>query len=133
MSKISPHNIYKLVQNDKGEIMIIIYTKDPLPQNATFSLNQLSGVLKINRTKEDTLIIAGLDIEAIHKLSKIKQLYVCEIKYKKNSNDDNEIAHTYIATLQKEKSTPRNSQAKQEKISQKVKIVREKALKKTAK
>lgn len=133
MNKISPRDVYELVENDKGEIMIIIYAKDPAPQNPTFSLNQLGCVLKINRTKEDTLHIAGLEIESVHKLSKIKQLYVCEIKYKENADDNSEIVNVYTASLKKEQQTAIKTPTKQETISEKAQKAREKAIKKTNK
>lgn len=133
MSKISPRDVYELVENDKGEIMILIYAKEPAPQNATFSLNQISGILKINRTPKDTLHIAGLELESIHKLSQIKQLVVCEIKYKESSNDTSEIVNVYAANLKKEQSASPKPQPKQETISEKAQKARENALKKANK
>ena len=133
MSKISPRDVYELVENDKGEIMILIYAKEPTPKNATFSLNKLSGVLKINRTKEDALHIAGLEVESIQKLSKIKQLYVCEIKYREGPNDTNEIVNVYAAALKKEQPAAPKQPAKKETISEKAQKARANALKKAGK
>lgn len=133
MSKISPRDVYELVENNKGEIMILIYAKDPAPQNATFSVNQLGGVLKLNRTKEDIIHVAGLDMEAIHKLSKIKQLYVCEIKYTETAGDESEIIRTYAAALKKEQPLTPQPPTKKETISEKAQKAREKALQNTNK
>lgn len=140
MSKISPRDVYELVENDKGEIMILIYAKDPAPQNATFSLSQAAKILRLNRTPKDILTVAGLDTDAVNKLSKIKQLYVCEIKYKESSDDESEIIHAYAATLKKEQSAVSNTQTQQapvktqsETISEKAQKAREKALKKANK
>jgi len=133
MSKISPRDVYELVENNKGEIMILIYAKEPAPRNATFSLNQLGGVLKLNRTKEDIILVAGLDVEAIHKLSKIKQLYVCEIKYTETAGDESEIIRTYAAALKNEQPSAPKAQTKKETISEKAQKAREKALRSTNK
>ena len=131
---ISPRDVYELVENEKGEIMVLIYAKKTAPQNATFYLDTQTRVLRLNRSKEESLYISGLQPDAIKKLNGIKKLYVCEIKYTESTKEESEIVHAYAATLQKLTTpTPHEQDAENKKtLAQKAQNAREKALKESA-
>jgi hypothetical protein len=128
--KISPRDVYELVENDKGEIMVLVYAKEPAPKNSTFFLDTKRGWLRINRTKDNFLFISGLKPEAVKKLKTIKQLYVCELKYTENRDEENEIVYAYSASLQKEVKKVEIASKKEVNIAEKAKSAREKVLKK---
>lgn len=129
----SPRDVYELVENDKGEVMVLIYAKDPAPHNSTFYLDIQNGGLKLNRTKEDTLLIAGLKPTAINKLKTLKRLYVCELKYTEDKNDENEIVYAYSASLQKNVKMEEKAPKKEKSTAEKAKAAREKVLNKSVK
>ena len=135
-AQISPRDVYELVENDKGEVMILLYAKDPVPNKSTFTFDALSGVLKIYRTKDDVVFVAGLQLDAVNKLAALDKLYVCEVKYTENE-EENEIVNAYIASLQaqeKVKSPKVASKAEPKgNVAEKAKQARERTLKKAQK
>ena len=128
--QISPRDVYDLVENDKGEVMILVYAKEPAPQKSTFSFDAQSGILKLNRTKDDVLLVAGLQPAAVKKLATLKNLYVCEIKYTEQ-DEESEIVYAYAAPLQRTSAKNQSKEIPQVNLAEKAKRVREKALKKT--
>ena len=122
-------DVYELVENDKGEVMILVYAREPAPQKSTFSFDVKSGVLKLNRTKDDVLFVADLKLDAIKKLSSLKNLYVCEIKYTEN-DDDSEIVYAYMAPLKKSAASEKQKVTPQKTVAEKAKQARERTLKK---
>jgi len=124
---IDPRNVYEIMENDDGEIMILLYAGDTAPQNSTFRINIQKKNLELFRSATDTVIIDGLTAESIEKLKNTDKLYVCEMKYNENPNSENEIVYAYTTTpLPQTKKT----EVKESSISDKAKKAREKILKK---
>ena len=134
VAPISPREIYKLVENDKGEIMLIIYVRNQAPQNSTFLLNPLSGTLSIKRTPTDSLFIAGLALDAIEKLKKITELFICEIDNSKENKKESQIVRTYKAKKEQPNQTEQAAPQKHsQSVAEKAKSARSKVLNKSNK
>lgn len=120
-------NVYELMENDKGEVMVLIYARDTSPQNSTFFINVSQRCIEISRNKDDTIFIDGLQDESIIKLQALKTLYVCEIKYTEKSDEDNEIVYAYMAECKKPKSAEKTAK---QKLVEKAKNINQKIKKK---
>lgn len=125
---LNPKDIYELLENDEGEIMLLLYAGETEPQTAAFHINEKLKNLELYRNAKDLVIIDGLAAESIVKLKKINTLYVCEMKYNDTSDGENEILYAYPATP-KEVNVPTNEK-KEPSLSEKAKTAREKVLKK---
>ena len=130
-------NTYEIIENEKGEVLILLYAGKKAPKNPTFFLNKHDKYCKITRNPEDIVLIEDLTDEYIEKISKLTTLYVCELKYEENKSDnkDSDIVYAYKATKRKkqqptaktpsEKNTPEN--LVQERLQQtRVKIINKK-------
>ena len=95
---------YDIMENDKGEIMVMLYAGSTQPQKPTFTLKEVEKCLELSRNPQDTVKINGLVEESIEKLKNIKNLYICEMMYKDDSDTEGEIAYAYIATLKKKEN-----------------------------
>ncbi len=137
-AQVIPEDTYELIENDKGEIMALIYADEKQPQNPSFALNENSRRIELERCKDDLIFIDGLQPEAIEKLKSISNLYVCEMKYNPDENAESEIVHAYIAPLKKkDREDPKpqeqpKQQSPQESLSEKARQARENILKKMA-
>lgn len=125
---LNPKDVYELLENDEGEIMLLLYAGESKPQTAAFHINEKLKNLELYRNDKDLVIIDGLAPESITKLKKIKTLYVCEMKYSTAPDSENEILYAYPATP-KEVSVP-TKEKKGPSLSEKAKTAREKVLKK---
>ena len=132
---LDPHNVYELMENDEGEVMVLIFAGEGKPQNPTFALYEKEKLIEITRSKNDIILIEGLQPEAIEKLKKLKTLYVCEMKYNENPEAENEIVNAYAATVKKkpnniqEQSSPK-AQPQEETLAEKARKARENLLNK---
>lgn len=139
-SSLNPQDVYELIENDKGEIMLIIYATGQEPQNPSFALNEKDRRIELTRAKDDILHIEGLQAETVEKFKTVEKLYICEMKYNPDNNTENEIMYAYTASLKKkeqnEAQTPKQSNPKPEEakknLSEKVRQAREEALKRKA-
>lgn len=139
-SSLNPQDVYELIENDKGEIMLIIYATEQEPQNPSFALNEKDRRIELTRAKDDILHIEGLQAETVEKFKTVEKLYICEMKYNPDNNTENEIMYAYTALLKKkeqnEAQTPKQSNPKPEEakknLSEKVRQAREEALKRKA-
>ena len=137
---LNPQDVYELIENDKGEIMLIIYATEQEPQNPSFDLNEKARRIELTRGKDDILHIEGLQTETIEKFKTVEKLYICEMKYNPDNNTENEIMYAYTALLKKkeqnEAQPPKQSNQKPEEakknLSEKVRQAREEALKRKA-
>lgn len=135
---IDPRDVYELMENDNGEIMVLLYAGDTDPLNPFFKLNKQRKCIELSRNAKDVVLIEGLIPDSIEKLSNLKTLYVCELKYTENADEDSEILYAYPAELKSEeiaKDKAANesngaSQTAKESLSVKVKQAREKTLSK---
>lgn len=121
---LNPKDIYELLENDDGEIMLLLYAGETEPQTAAFHINEKLKNLELYRNSKDLVIIDGLETESIIKLKKINTLYVCEMKYNVSPNSENEILYAYPATPKIEHDNKEKTS-----ISEKAKKAREKILK----
>lgn len=139
-SSLNPQDVYELIENDKGEIMLIIYATGQEPQNPSFALNEKDRRIELTRAKDDILHIEGLQAETVEKFKTVEKLYICEMKYNPDNNTENEIMYAYTALLKKkeqnEAQTPKQSNPKPEEakknLSEKIRQAREEALKRKA-
>lgn len=129
---LNPRDVYELMENDQGELMLLLYAGESAPQKAFFHLNEESNCIELYRNPQDTVIIDGLKKDSITKLKQTEILYVCEIKYNENPNSENEILYAYPTSPAKEKTEIPNNAPKAQNISlsEKAKQAREKVLKK---
>lgn len=129
---LNPKDIYELMENDQGEIMLLLYAGESAPQKAAFRLNEKQRCLELYRNADDTVIIDGLENDSIAKLKQTETLYVCEIKYNEDAESENEILYAYPTAPVKEPPHAQPKQQKQEEtsLSEKAREVREKILKK---
>lgn len=121
----NPRNVYELMENDDGEIMLLLYAGENEPQKSSFFINEKKKNLELYRNSKDTVIIEELVAESISKLKKIDTLYICEMKYNTKETEENEILYAYTATKE-EKSL----KEKELSVSDKAKLAREKITKK---
>lgn len=125
-------NVYELMENDDGEVMLLLYADGDAPQNPTFFVNEERKWIELTRNKNDIVYIEGLQTETVEKLKKLTVLYACEMKYNENPDAENEIQYAYAAELRKsEKKAPvKKNDTSGENLSEKVRQAREKVLKK---
>lgn len=126
-------NIYELIENDNGEIMLILYAGETEPNKASFRINNARKCLELYRNPKDIVIIEGLEAESINKLEKIEILYVCEMKYNETPDSENEIIYAYAVQPQKEDIKSAEKQSKTPStptLTEKAQKAREKVLKK---
>lgn len=132
-----PHNVYELMENDEGEVMVLIFAGEGKPLNPTFALYEKEKLIEITRSKNDIILIEGLQPEAIEKIKKLKTLYVCEMKYNENPEAENEIVNAYAATVKKkpnnlqEQNSPK-AQSPEETLAEKARKARENLLNKNS-
>lgn len=93
-------NTYEIIENEKGELLVLLYEGKKEPKNPTFFLNKHDKYCRITRNPEDIVLIEDLSEEYIEKISKLTTLYVCELKYEENKSDnkDSDIVYAYKAT-----------------------------------
>lgn len=129
---INPRDVYELMENDQGEIMLLLYAGDTAPQKASFYLNERQKCIELYRNPKDTVIIDGLEKESIAKLKQTETLYVCEMKYNEDADSENEILYAYPANPTKEPQRQKSDapKAAEPSLSEKAKQAREKILKK---
>ena len=97
--KQDPQNVYELMENDDGEVMVLLFAGEGTPQNPSFTLDETNRLIELSRSKNDIVLIEGLLPDAVEKLKKLSVLYVCEMKYNENPEAENEILHAYAAAL----------------------------------
>ncbi len=129
--QIAPKDTYELIENDKGEIMALIYADEKQPQNPSFVLNENNRRIELERNKNDLVFIDGLQPEAINKLKNISSLYVCEMKYNPDETAESEIVYAYIAPLKKKDQEEPKPQNLQKSLSEKIQQARKNVLKKS--
>ncbi len=118
-TQLEPQNIYELLENDNGEIMVLIFAGENKPLNPTFQLKEKEKLIEITRNKSEIVLIEGLQPEAIEKIRNLKTLYVCEMKYNENPEAENEIVNAYAAVLKKKPTQPQTSIVKEVSLPQK--------------
>ena len=91
--KQDPQNVYELMENDDGEVMVLLFAGEGTPQNPSFTLDEANRLIELSRSKNDIVLIEGLLPDAVEKLKKLSVLYVCEMKYNENPEAENEILH----------------------------------------
>ena len=123
--QINPRDVYELIENDEGELMILIYASDTKPQSPFFCLNETRKTIDLYRSKNDIVIIDNLKAETIKKLKTIPHLYICELKYNENPEAENEIVYAYAVELKEKPQLP----VKEKTLSEKAKKARESVLK----
>ena len=69
---INPKDVYELMENDQGEIMLLLYAGETAPQKASFHLNEERKCIELYRNPKDTVIIEGLEKDSIIKLKQTK-------------------------------------------------------------
>lgn len=131
----NPHNVYELMENDAGEIMVLIFAGEDKPVNPTFALKEKEKLIEITRSKNDIILIEGLQPDTIEKIKNLKTLYVCEMKYNENPEAENEIVNAYAATVKKKADNPQKdplkvSNQQEETLAEKARKARENLLKK---
>lgn len=102
--KQDPQNVYELMENDDGEVMVLLFAGEGTPQNPSFTLDETNRLIELSRSKNDIVLIEGLLPDAVEKLKKLSVLYVCEMKYNENPEAENEILHAYAAALKKKRA-----------------------------
>lgn len=133
--KQDPQNVYELMENDDGEVMVLLFAGEGTPQNPSFTLDEANQLIELSRSKNDIVLIEGLLPDAVEKLKKLSVLHVCEMKYNENPEAENEILHAYAAALKKKEQPQQNADAKpaaQESLSEKARKARENVLNKKA-
>ena len=126
--KKQPQDIYELLENDNNEIMVLLYAVDSAPQDPSFTINEKRSCMILHRNPEDNVSITGLALETFQKLKKLDTLYVCEMNYSEDENEENKIVYAYQVPPKKED----NKAIKEETLSEKAKKASEK-LKKASK
>ena len=91
-------DIYELLENDKKEIMVLIYTNSIAPEEPKFILNEPTRCLEIYRNKKEVVVLNGLQKETIEKIKKLDIIYVCELDASTTDNE-NRIIYAYTANI----------------------------------
>ncbi len=118
-------DIYELLENDKKEIMVLIYTNSIPPEDPKFILNEPSRCLEIYRNKKEVIVLNGLQKETIEKIKKLDIIYVCELDAS-TTDTENRIIYAYTANLtSKEELLKRTSKTAQT-INQKTQSLKNK-------
>ncbi len=93
------NDIYELLENEKKEIMVLLYTNSLPPENPRFLLNENYRRLEIYRNKREVILLNGLQKETISKIKELNIIYVCELDASTNTEDENKIIYAYTAEL----------------------------------
>lgn len=126
--QLNPRDVYELIENEEGELMVLIFAFDEEPQSPFFCLNEKRKTIDLYRSKNNIVVIDNLKAETIKKIKKISHLYICEMKYNENPNDENEIVYAYVAELKERPQLP----IEEKTLSEKAKKARESILKNSA-
>lgn len=94
-------NTYEIIENNEGEMMVMLYAHPNTPQNPSFHLNEKKHCLELNRNSEQTIVIEDIAEDYVEKIKKQTNLYVCELAYSEAENDESEIVHAYVVPLKK--------------------------------
>lgn len=126
-------NVYELMENDNGEVMVLLYAGEQPPLRPAFMLDEKEACIELYRNPVDTVRIEGLVVETIEKIKTVDILYVCEMKYNENPESENEILFAYPATLKKkdqeeQQQNSQNEPSQQESLSERLRKAREKVL-----
>ena len=107
-------NTYDIIENEKGEILVLLYEGKEAPETPTFFVNKHEKYIKITRNSTDIVLIEDLDNEHIKKISKQECLYVCELKYDENlkEGDESEIVYAYSALPKSKVKTTKSKETK---------------------
>jgi hypothetical protein len=125
---------YEIIENEKNEIMILIYAGSTEPTNSTYTINEYAKHIILKRNPKDTLYIEQLSDEYMEKIKQLDTIYICELKYNENLKEDEEtdIVYAYAATKenpnQNTKQEAAKDEATQETVLEKAKKSREKIL-----
>ncbi len=122
---------YELMQNDNGDVMVMLYANDSKPSNPSFCINEYMQQLELSRNAKDVILIEELQPETLEKLKTLNTIYVCELKYNQEHPDaeDAEIVYAYAATLKKKEPFPPRPK-KEATLQEKAQQSREKILEK---
>lgn len=92
-------NIYDIIENDKEEILILLYAGKEAPENPSFFLNKDKKYMRLTRNTKDIILIEDIEEKYIKKISKQSCIYVCELKYDEilKEGDESEIVYAYSA------------------------------------
>ena len=109
-------NIYDIIENEKGEILILLYEGKEAPENPSYFINKREKYIRIARNSKDIVLIEDINDENIKKISAQPSIYICELKYDETlkEGDESEIVYAYIALpkamlklkAKEEKTTP---------------------------
>lgn len=69
--KQDPQNVYELMENDDGEVMVLLFAGEGTPQNPSFTLDEANQLIELSRSKNDIVLIEGLLPDAVEKLKKL--------------------------------------------------------------
>lgn len=126
-------DVYELLENDTGDIMVLIFGDEQMPESPSFYLDEQNKLIELTRNPNSAVLIEGLQPESIEKLRNITKLYVCEMQYNENPDEENKILYAYAARLKKKDlSEPKakEKQSRQESLSEKARLARENILNK---
>ncbi len=92
-------NIYDIIENEKGEILILLYEGKEAPENPSYFINKREKYIRIARNSKDIVLIEDIDNEYIKKIVAQPSIYVCELKYDETlkEGDESEIVYAYTA------------------------------------
>ena len=95
------NDTYEIIENDEGEMMIMLYASPNAPQNPSFFLNEKKQCLELNRNLNQTIVIENITDSYVEKIKQQTNLYVCELSQTQDENEESEIVHAYIVPLKK--------------------------------
>ncbi len=119
-------NIYDIIENDKEEILILLYASKEAPDNPSFFLNENKKYIRLTRNTKDIILIEDIEEKYIKKISKQPCLYVCELKYDETlkEGDESEIVYAYSALPKAEVKAKKKTQKTEENNTLKEKIAK---------
>ena len=82
--KQDPQNVYELMENDDGEVMVLLFAGEGTPQNPSITLDETNRLIELSRSKNDIVRFDGVVADDVYKLKKLSVLYFCEMKYNEN-------------------------------------------------
>lgn len=92
------NDTYDFIISDENEVMLMLYSRDSVPENPAVRLDAENHVVELYRNADDALTLQYVDSDVFANLSEEDNLLVCEIQ-PTDDPDETEIVYAYEAPI----------------------------------
>lgn len=92
------NDTYDFIISDENEVMLMLYSRDSIPENPSVRLDAENHVIELYRNLDDALTLQYVDSDVFANLAEEDNLLVCEIR-PTDDPDETEIVYAYEAPI----------------------------------